>query len=269
MTTWLISGSCSGVGKTTVAKQLCAVLPDATYAKLGQGASKPGKAINYFTSRQELDSYLQGEKENFSHFVVEANSYSPVGQRVVRVFLEAAADGNTRQDIQRLRASADIRISARQTAGDWKQVVSRYVKDEPLAAAICGIFAEQLRYLTSEQLAVRSKVWLVNRENELVLGTGLARLLEDIEHLGSLRAAAAKANMSYRHAWGAIKDAEQHLRFKLLLPTTGGSGGGGSRLTAAAKRLLAMYRRLSDSAAAAADREFELSYQGDWGISHD
>jgi molybdate transport system regulatory protein len=118
--------------------------------------------------------------------------------------------------------------------------------------------------LERKNLAVRSKIWMINRSGDHVFGAGLASLIEDVEHLGSLSAAAENAGMSYRHAWGAIKDAEKHLGFALLVRSSGGIGGGGSQLTPHAKRLLALFCRLNESAAEIADREFEKFFKGNW-----
>jgi molybdate transport system regulatory protein len=260
VTIWLIGGACSGVGKTFVAKRLCAVLPDVVYAKLGHGAA------NYFTNQQALDRFICRQEPAVRHLVIESTSYEVGGAHVIRVFLQAGHGAtDVREDARRQEAAADVLIGRRAAVKEWLAVIKRHVKDEALARAICGIFAEQKRLLVSGKIAVRSKVWLINQHNELVFGAGLASLIEDVEHLGSLRAAAERASMSYRHAWGAIKDAEQHLGFKLLLPSAGGSHGGGSQLTAAGKRLLALYRRLSEAAAAAADRELARRYVENWG----
>jgi len=256
MTIWLIGGACSGVGKTFVAKRICAVLPNALYAKLGHGAPKSNKSANYFTSQQELARFIQEHKHDGGHLVIESNTYEAAGDNLIRIFIQAgrhAAD--IRDDAQSQEVAANVLISEQAMTGDWLAVIKRHVKDEALARAICGIFAEQQRLLCSAKIAVRSKVWLINQDNELVFGAGLASLMEDVEHLGSLRAAAQNTGMSYRHAWGAIKAAEKHLGIQLLLPSTGGSGGGGSQLTAAGKQLMALYRRLSEAAAAAADHE--------------
>jgi len=265
LTIWLIGGACSGVGKTFVAKRLCAVLPNAVYAKLGHGAPKSAKAANYCTSQNELEQLVQQKKSAVRHFVIESNSYKASRENVIRIFLQATPGAkDIRGDAHQQEAAADVVIGDQVAVSNWLAVIQRQVKDEALAAAICGIFAEQSRLLSSAELAVRSKVWLVNQQNELVFGAGLASLIEDIEHLGSLRAAAERASMSYRHAWGAIKNAEKHLGFKLLLPSAGGSGGGGSLLTPAGKRLLALYRRLSEAAAAATDRELARRYGESW-----
>ncbi len=94
-------------------------------------------------------------------------------------------------------------------------------------------------------MKVKVKVWLeLNGEN--VMGDGRLSLLKSIEDCGSLRAAAEKHGISYRHAWGQLKKIETRLGVKLFEPTTGGVGGGGMKLTAKAKELMADYERMRE-----------------------
>lgn len=264
MTIWIIRGACSGVGKTFVAKRLCAVLPAAVYAKLGHGQPKKSKSANFFTNKDDLDAFINHQPVQCRHIVVESNTYHPQGNNAIIVFLENGnANGDLRPDANELRRAADVCISADARNDGWLPALRKRL-DEDLAQAVYGILAEQKRMLDRKAIAVRSKIWMINRSGKHVFGSGLASLIEDVEHLGSLSAAAENANMSYRHAWGAIKEAEKHLGFKLLLRSSGGVGGGGSLLTQDAKRLLALYCRLNETAAATADREFERFYQSNW-----
>ncbi len=75
-----------------------------------------------------------------------------------------------------------------------------------------------------------------------VYGDGRQALLERIERMGSIRAAAGEMGMSYRAAWGKIKATEEGLGFKLLERRIGGARGGGAVLTDEARQLMAAYR---------------------------
>lgn len=75
-------------------------------------------------------------------------------------------------------------------------------------------------------------------------GDRLCRLLQTVEHCGSINRAATELKMSYRHAWGLIKRAEEHLAAPLLTRRVGGAAGGGAELTEAGRDLLAQYRSL-------------------------
>ena len=64
----------------------------------------------------------------------------------------------------------------------------------------------------------------------MAFAEGRRMLLEAVDRLGSLNAAAKELGMSYRAAWGKIKATEKALGLKLLDVTTGGKGGGGAKV---------------------------------------
>ena len=66
---------------------------------------------------------------------------------------------------------------------------------------------------------------------EKCFGPGPAALLEATDRLGSLRAAAAEADMAYSKAWTSLRSCEQALGIPLLEREAGGRRGGGSHLT--------------------------------------
>lgn len=72
-------------------------------------------------------------------------------------------------------------------------------------------------------------------------GEGPYRLLRGIEECGSLRAAAAKMNLSYSKAITMVGRAEEALGFQLTEKQIGGKGGGGSKLTPQAVAFLEKY----------------------------
>lgn len=82
---------------------------------------------------------------------------------------------------------------------------------------------------------------------EKCFGPGVATLLEKVEELHSLRAAAGSIGMAYSKAWTIVKRAETGLGFPLLSSTTGGRGGGGAALTEQGRALLTAYRRYCDA----------------------
>lgn len=107
-----------------------------------------------------------------------------------------------------------------------------------------------------KELEPHFKLWLSTPEAEGVFGDGKWRLLEAIEQAGSLRAACAALEMSYRKAWGDLRKAEQGLGVQLLTKHRGGSGGGETTLTDAGRRWLGAYGRFR----AAIEKEVEMAY---------
>ena len=85
---------------------------------------------------------------------------------------------------------------------------------------------------------------------EKCFGPGVARLLEAVDKLHSLRSAAQSMNMAYSKAWAIVHGAEQGFGCKLLRSTIGGAGGGGAVLTDEARQIMGAYgeycRRLNE-----------------------
>ena len=85
------------------------------------------------------------------------------------------------------------------------------------------------------------KIWLETDER-YVFGEGSFKVLQKISELGTLRDASEELGMSYRYAWGLIKEIENNLGMPLLKTHKGGKhGGGGAVLTDEAKELLRKY----------------------------
>lgn len=91
---------------------------------------------------------------------------------------------------------------------------------------------------------LRYEIWLESLAEDRVLdGEGFSLLLE-IGNSGSLTAAARSLQMSYRKAWGILRDVEKHLGFLLVERRRGGASGGRTLLTPEGSQLLNAYRSL-------------------------
>ncbi|HPO12007.1 MAG TPA: LysR family transcriptional regulator [Candidatus Hydrogenedentes bacterium] len=86
------------------------------------------------------------------------------------------------------------------------------------------------------------KLWLT-ASGSGVFGQGKWKLLEAIQREGSLRAAADALSISYRKAWGDLKQAEAALGIVFLERHRGGSGGGESCLTEDGQKWMREYAR--------------------------
>lgn len=91
---------------------------------------------------------------------------------------------------------------------------------------------------------LRYKLWLSAISGEGIIGESTYLLLRTVDEMGSLKAAAEKLEVSYRKAWGDIKNAEKLLGYDLTEKYRGGVGGGTSKLTSKAKNLLEAYKAL-------------------------
>jgi molybdate transport system regulatory protein len=103
------------------------------------------------------------------------------------------------------------------------------------------------------------KLWM-EQEGRLVMSEYRLRLLEHVQETGSLAQAASRMRLSYRRAWGKIKELEQNLGVLLVHSETGGAGGGHTTLTPEAADLLARYRDLQERMDRALAQEYEAAF---------
>ncbi len=99
---------------------------------------------------------------------------------------------------------------------------------------------KQFKYIQNLMLKPYAKLWL--KKGQLsVIGSGRARLLRAVAEHGSISKAAKAMGMSYRHAWGIIKQIRTSLGEEVIVTTRGGSSGGGTNLTEFGERILKQY----------------------------
>ncbi len=103
-------------------------------------------------------------------------------------------------------------------------------------------------------LEPRFKLWL-EQDGVLVMSEYRAELLRQVAETGSLAEAAQRMGLSYRRAWGKIREIERNLGVVLVQSEAGGAGGGSSRLTPEGERLLALYERFCEAMTSDLGRE--------------
>jgi len=90
-------------------------------------------------------------------------------------------------------------------------------------------------------IVVKSKVWL-EKDGKLFMGFGRATLLERIDQLGSISAAARSMHLAYRNAWLWVEAMNRLAPSPLVEKSTGGARGGYARLTDAGRKIIADYK---------------------------
>lgn len=70
-------------------------------------------------------------------------------------------------------------------------------------------------------------------------------LLNAVRETGSLSSAASRLRISYRKAWGIIKEVEEKLGFRLVDKHRGGAQGGHTELTREGNELMDAYNELT------------------------
>ncbi len=106
--------------------------------------------------------------------------------------------------------------------------------------------------------APHQKLW-VETDGQLVMSDYRVRLLELVGETGSLAEAASALGLSYRRAWGKVKEIETNLGRSLVHSEVGGAGGGRTALTPAAEELVAAYRRFQEHV----EQDIESAYDAE------
>jgi len=241
---WCVAGAGRGVGKTTLVKGLCEILPRSVAAKHGHSPARDDRQPNYFTTLTQIRQFIEQTQAEFEHIVIESNALVLRRSGDVHIVL-APRQGqtNVRADCCRLLQAADIRIDATCQQENWQAILMRVGLSKTQRSAVIGRLSLQADFLAAEPLTVGTKVWLeVNGQN--VFGEGVAQLVAQIRKTGSLQEASRALGMSYRYAWEKIRKAEKRLGRPLVCRRVGGAHGGGSTLTAEGERLLSLYERV-------------------------
>ena len=102
------------------------------------------------------------------------------------------------------------------------------------------------------KLKLRSAQWIVDEDNNIIIGKGRADILENIEKTGSINQAAKVMKMSYKAVWSKIKATEENLQIQIVHADR----KDGSRLSREGKALLENYKRLKDQCMSTDDKIF-------------
>lgn len=94
-------------------------------------------------------------------------------------------------------------------------------------------------------MKIDGRFWLT-KEEQSFLGGGRIELLERIDKIGSIHAAAKEMKMSYKAAWERINGMNALADQPLIERTTGGKGGGGTKLTPYARELISTFHRFNE-----------------------
>lgn len=116
--------------------------------------------------------------------------------------------------------------------------------------------ARATRTLAAAPLRPGIKCWL-RLGDEFLMGPRYVHLLEDVERLGSIRAACTEVGLSYRTCMNRLRQMERVLGGKVLETRRGGAEGGGAALTPRARQLVRVYRQWRADLVRVSDRAFQ------------
>ncbi len=128
----------------------------------------------------------------------------------------------------------------------------------PVAKRTSNVRASTRAAPRPQRLGVKAKLWLTIGPRTL-FGEGKADLLEAVDRLGSLRSAAHDMGMSYRHAWGLLRELETAAGFPFL-EHSGSGPRTNLRLTDEGRRFIAAYRRFRKPLARFIEKQFRLIF---------
>lgn len=105
-------------------------------------------------------------------------------------------------------------------------------------------------------LRLKSRQWIVDEHNNIIMGEGRREILENIEITGSLNQTAKIMKMSYKGVWSKIKATESYLKTRIV----DSDKRRGSHLTMEGKILLKKYSLLKRRCLKAEDKIFNAIF---------
>ncbi len=106
-------------------------------------------------------------------------------------------------------------------------------------------------------LRLKSRHWIVDEHDNIIVGEGRKEILENIEKTGSINKAAKIMKMSYKGVWSKIKATEGYLKAKVVEADK----RRGSYLTKEGKDLLEKYTLLKERCLKADDGVFRTIFK--------
>jgi len=110
------------------------------------------------------------------------------------------------------------------------------------------------------RLRLKSRQWIVDDQDRIIMGEGRKEILETIERTGSINQTAKLMRMSYKGVWSKIKVTEEYLNLTIVHTDR----KMGSRLTKEGKELLERYRTLKEGCIEEDNRCFRQIFGDAW-----
>jgi molybdate transport system regulatory protein len=107
------------------------------------------------------------------------------------------------------------------------------------------------------KLRLKSSQWIVDEDDNAIIGKGRMEILDNIEKTGSINQTAKMMKMSYKAVWSKIKATEKHLDTLIVHADR----KEGSRLSKEGKELLEKYRLLKKECLSADDKLFHRIFE--------
>ena len=105
-------------------------------------------------------------------------------------------------------------------------------------------------------LRLKSRQWIVDEYNNIIMGEGRREILENIQKTGSINQTAKIMKMSYKGVWSKIKATEGYMKTRIVETDK----KRGSQLTEEGKILLEKYNLLKKRCVKADDKIFNVIF---------
>lgn len=106
-------------------------------------------------------------------------------------------------------------------------------------------------------LKLKSRQWIVDENDNMIMGEGRMEILENIEKTGSINQTAKIMKMSYKGVWSKIKATENYMKVKIVHADK----KYGTHLTKEGKDLLERYTLLKQRCLMADDKIFNAIFE--------
>jgi molybdate transport system regulatory protein len=104
---------------------------------------------------------------------------------------------------------------------------------------------------------LKSSQWIVDENDNIIIGEGRAEILQNIEKTSSINQTAKMMKMSYKAVWSKIKATEKHMNTRIVHTDR----KEGSRLSRDGKGLLEKYKRLKEKCLSTDDKIFSRIFK--------
>jgi molybdate transport system regulatory protein len=105
-------------------------------------------------------------------------------------------------------------------------------------------------------IKLKSRHWIVDEKDRIIMGEGRKQILETIEKTGSINQTAKIMKMSYKGAWSKIKATEKYLKSRIVHTDR----KEGTRLTKEGRDLLEKYSLLKQRCLDEDNRVFNVIF---------
>jgi molybdate transport system regulatory protein len=235
-------------------------VPDDLHRLLRARAALEGLPLPEYLIRERGDSPSGPHRRNCGDGSLNGPWSSPSSVPPKRFGLSAGA-GDRRRCVGPPRGPVEFSFGNCRIALTWNQSGRNRFAGREVRVIVHQRFPGLGRVPERRWLVVKPKlkVWVMFGDR-VKFGQGRATLLRLIDELGSINQAVERFEMSYRNAWGYLRELERAAGFRLLERKRGGGRAAGTRLTQKGRDFLDRYDRFERDLESGMARCFDRAF---------